>query len=113
MTQCGGHLVESRLPTRSFSYLAIAIKMGYLSDHAANACMYTSYAAVLIMGLAAAWYSRKRGQFLSANGTRTAIPLTFNFVASGKFKSSFYTNVKLQRCYGCSVPYGNELRITV
>jgi len=58
--------------------------MGYLSDHAANACLYTTYAGVLLIGFAAVWLGRGKGQFLAGNGTRSALPLTFNFIASGK-----------------------------
>lgn len=59
--------------------------MGYISSHGANACVYTAYAVCLLMGLGCAWFARKKGQFLAGNGTRKALPLTFNFIASGKY----------------------------
>lgn len=59
--------------------------MGFISNHAANACMYTGYAGVLLIGLFGCWWGYNKHQFLSGNGTRRAIPLTFNFIASGKY----------------------------
>lgn len=58
--------------------------MGEPSTQASNAVMYLTYGAFLVMGLAVAWRFRNKGNFLSGNGTQKALPLAFNFVASGK-----------------------------
>lgn len=63
--------------------------MGSLSDHAANACIYAAYGGVLVIGLFAVWYGRGKGQYLASNRKRSAFPLTFNFIASGKYSSTF------------------------
>lgn len=56
----------------------------YISDHAANACIYTALAVCLVFGLLVSYALRKSKHFLEGNGTRTALPLAFNFIASGK-----------------------------
>lgn len=58
--------------------------MGYISDHASNACIYTGYAGVLIIGLVGVYLGTNKAEFLSANGKKRGIPLSLNFVASGK-----------------------------
>lgn len=66
--------------------------MGGLSDHASNACIYTAYAGVLLIGFGAVWYGRGKGQYLASNRKRSALPLTFNFIASGKYLSKPLVN---------------------
>lgn len=57
--------------------------MGYPSTQASNAVIYLTYGAFLVLGITISLIYRKKGQFLSGNGTQKAIPLSFNFVASG------------------------------
>lgn len=57
-----------------------------LSFAASNAIIYVTYGILLITGCCIALYHAKFSttkEFLSANGTRTAIPLSLNFIASG------------------------------
>ncbi|SCU85783.1 LANO_0C05336g1_1 [Lachancea nothofagi CBS 11611] len=57
--------------------------MGHLSFQAANGIIWPTYAVVLISACALAYWKRDSKSFLSANRTQKAIPLAFNFVASG------------------------------
>ncbi|KAK7715354.1 hypothetical protein SLS64_004054 [Diaporthe eres] len=59
--------------------------MGQPSFQASNAIVYLTYGAFLILGTALAWRFRKdsKGEFLSGNRTRTALPIALNFIASG------------------------------
>lgn len=60
--------------------------MGQPSFQASNAIVYLTYGAFLILGTALAWRFRKdsKGEFLSGNRTRTALPIALNFIASGQ-----------------------------
>lgn len=58
-------------------------KMGHLSFPAANGILWPTYIILLVSASAVAYYKRDQKTFLSANGTQKAIPLAFNFVASG------------------------------
>jgi hypothetical protein len=60
--------------------------MGQPSFQASNAIIYLTYGAFLIMGTSIAWKLRGQGkkEFLSSNGTQTAMPLALNFIASGE-----------------------------
>lgn len=60
----------------------------YISHHAANACIYTSYVVFLIMGLVVAYIFRNRGEFLAGRHTRKHFFLAMNFLASGKYSNS-------------------------
>lgn len=64
--------------------------MGMPSFAAANAIVYLTYGAMLVMGLSVTWLFYKQTGFLSGNRTQKAIPLALNFVASGMFL--FYFN---------------------
>lgn len=60
-----------------------------LSFQASNAIIYLSYGFMLVSGVAIAVYQLKRtkmgkSEFLSSNGTRSGLPLSLNFIASGK-----------------------------
>lgn len=60
-----------------------------ISNAAANGIIYGTYGLLLIVGVGIALSYMKFQQtrdFLSANGTRTAIPLALNFIASGKYR---------------------------
>lgn len=59
--------------------------MGHLSDPAAHGIVWPTYVVLLVSALAIAYWKRmdKKESFLSANGTQKALPLAFNFVASG------------------------------
>ncbi|KAK9448713.1 uncharacterized protein V1518DRAFT_433745 [Limtongia smithiae] len=57
--------------------------MSDISHHASNACIYTTYAAFLILGLAVAWKFRNSKEFLASLKSQAAVPLAFNFLASG------------------------------
>lgn len=58
-----------------------------LSFQASNAIIYLSYGAMLVSGVAIAMYqlrkTSKNTEFLSSNGSRSGIPLSLNFIASG------------------------------
>ncbi|KAF4583000.1 urea transporter [Ophiocordyceps camponoti-floridani] len=58
--------------------------MGIPSVVASNAIIYTTYGAFLLLGTAVAWRVRGSGagELLSSNGSKTAIPLALNFIAS-------------------------------
>ncbi|CAJ0548273.1 Ff.00g050270.m01.CDS01 [Fusarium sp. VM40] len=58
--------------------------MGFPSYSASNAIIYVTYGAFLIMGTGVAWKMRNQSKadFLSGNGTQTALPLALNFIAS-------------------------------
>ncbi|KAG0680911.1 hypothetical protein C6P42_004569 [Pichia californica] len=61
-----------------------------LSFQASNAIVYLSYGAMLVSGVAIAVYQLRKNkngktEFLSSNGTRTGLPLSLNFIASGKY----------------------------
>ncbi|CCE62021.1 hypothetical protein TPHA_0B03510 [Tetrapisispora phaffii CBS 4417] len=57
--------------------------MGSLSFTAAHAIIWPTYGVLLVSATAVAYYYRNSKTFLNANGTQSAIPLAFNFVASG------------------------------
>lgn len=58
--------------------------MGSLSFAASNGIVWPTYIVMLIGASAIAfWKRRDATTFLSANGTQKALPLSFNFVASG------------------------------
>ena len=57
--------------------------MGHLSIPAAHAIIWPTYGVLLITASMVAYWKRDSKTFLSANGTQKAIPLAFNFVASG------------------------------
>lgn len=57
--------------------------MGHLSDKAAHAIIWPTYGLLLITASMVAYWKRDSKTFLSANGTQKALPLAFNFVASG------------------------------
>lgn len=63
-----------------------------LSSQASNAILYLSYGAMLVSGLAVAfWHMRKTSRddgFLSSNRSSTGIPLALNFIASGMYSTS-------------------------
>ncbi|KAM6535616.1 hypothetical protein FALCPG4_005169 [Fusarium falciforme] len=58
--------------------------MGQPSTQASNAVMYLTYGAFLVIGTGVAWRMRNQSKkdFLSGNGTQTALPLALNFIAS-------------------------------
>ncbi|PFH58384.1 hypothetical protein XA68_13748 [Ophiocordyceps unilateralis] len=60
--------------------------MGQPSVVASNAIIYTTYAAFLVLGTAVGWRMRGRarstGELLSSNGSKSALPLALNFIAS-------------------------------
>ncbi|KAL2209281.1 hypothetical protein CC79DRAFT_1332501 [Sarocladium strictum] len=60
--------------------------MGQPSTEASNAVIYLTYGAFLVMGTGIAWRFKDQSaaHFLSSNGTQTALPLAFNFIASGR-----------------------------
>lgn len=60
--------------------------MGQPSFAASNAIIYVTYGFFLILGTSIAWKMRKQPNtdFLSGNRTQTALPLAFNFIASGE-----------------------------
>ncbi|QOU21579.1 hypothetical protein BRETT_001304 [Brettanomyces bruxellensis] len=58
-----------------------------LSFAASNAITYVTYGVMLITGVAIALYHAKfktTKDFLCSNGTRKALPLALNFIASGE-----------------------------
>lgn len=60
-----------------------------LSSQASNAIIYLSYGAMLVFGVIIAVFQVKKGskgknEFLCLNGSSTGIPLSLNFIASGK-----------------------------
>ena len=57
--------------------------MGILSAVTANAIIWPTYMVLLISASAIAYWKRDSKSFLSSNGTQKALPLAFNFVASG------------------------------
>lgn len=77
------------------------VNMGEISDHAANACIYTTYACVLLMGLVVAYYYWSK-PFTNDNGTRVWWSLVWNFIASGKLKL-------IQRQRTAGAPNGAEI----
>lgn len=56
--------------------------MEHLSFVTSNAIIWPTYGVLLISATAIAYWKRNSKNFLSANGTQKAIPLSFNFVAS-------------------------------
>jgi hypothetical protein len=60
--------------------------MGQPSFEASNAVIYLTYGFFLISGAGIAWKWRNTAttDFLSSNGTQTALPLALNFIASGE-----------------------------
>ncbi|KAJ3535563.1 hypothetical protein NM208_g7082 [Fusarium decemcellulare] len=58
--------------------------MGQPSSQASNAVIYVTYGAFLLLGTSIAWRMRNQSKadFLAGNGTQTALPLAFNFIAS-------------------------------
>lgn len=62
--------------------------MGHISQSASNAIIYCVLCFFLVMGLVVGYLHirQKKGGFLAANNTRTAIPLAINFVASGEYR---------------------------
>ncbi|KAG6303297.1 hypothetical protein E4U09_000389 [Claviceps aff. purpurea] len=58
--------------------------MGQPSSEASNAIIYLTYGLFLVLGTGIAWRMRKQStsDFLSSNGTQSAFPLAFNFIAS-------------------------------
>lgn len=57
--------------------------MGSLSFQASNGIIWPTYVLLLLSASAVAYWKRDSKTFLSANGTQKALPLAFNFVASG------------------------------
>lgn len=57
--------------------------MGSLSFQASNGIIWPTYVVLLLSASAVAYWKRDSKTFLSANGTQKALPLAFNFVASG------------------------------
>ncbi|CCD24262.1 uncharacterized protein NDAI_0C06030 [Naumovozyma dairenensis CBS 421] len=57
--------------------------MGSLSQLTSNAIIWPTYMILLITASIVAYWKRDSKAFLSANGTQKALPLAFNFVASG------------------------------
>lgn len=57
--------------------------MGNLSFDASNAIIWPTYGIMLIVASGLAFWRRDSKSFLCANGTQKAMPLAFNFVASG------------------------------
>lgn len=66
---------------------------GYISTPASNAIIYCTLCFFLVMGVVVGYlHMRKQKKnnnssegFLSANNTKTALPLAINFVASGEY----------------------------
>ncbi|KOS21854.1 putative urea active transporter 1 [Escovopsis weberi] len=60
--------------------------MGQPSFAASNAVIYLTYGLFLVMGTGIAWKMRKQSSsdFVSSNGTQTALPLALNFIASAR-----------------------------
>lgn len=56
---------------------------GLLIARTSHAIVWTTYMVLLVSASALAYWKRDSKTFLSANGTQKAIPLAFNFVASG------------------------------
>ncbi|KAF2460175.1 hypothetical protein BDY21DRAFT_186592 [Lineolata rhizophorae] len=73
--------------------------MGQPSFEASNAIIYLTYGAFLIVGLVIAWRIRYQStkDFVSSNGTQTALPLSLNFIASGECK--MHRTLERQRAY--------------
>lgn len=67
---------------------------GYISAPASNAIIYCTLCFFLVMGVVVGYLhmrkQKKQNQgsegFLSANNTKTALPLAINFVASGEYQ---------------------------
>ncbi|KAK9333153.1 hypothetical protein V1520DRAFT_271044 [Lipomyces starkeyi] len=57
--------------------------MAIPSTQISNACIYTTYGVFLVFGLLVAWKFSNRKEFLAAIRSQPAIPLAFNFIASG------------------------------
>ncbi|KAK9376869.1 uncharacterized protein V1513DRAFT_429694 [Lipomyces chichibuensis] len=57
--------------------------MAIPSTLASNACIYTTYGVFLVFGLLVAWKFSNRKEFLAAIKSQRALPLAFNFIASG------------------------------
>lgn len=57
--------------------------MGSLSFQASNGIIWPTYVVMLLGASVIAYWKRDSKTFLSANGTQKALPLAFNFVASG------------------------------
>lgn len=55
-----------------------------LTDPQYNGIIYSTYAFLLLSGIALAWkFTKSEENFLSNNGTQRGIPLALNFIASG------------------------------
>lgn len=66
--------------------------MAELSFQASNAIIYLSYGAMLVSGVAVAFYVQRKQKkvqdFLSSNGSQTGLKLALNFFASGTYTLS-------------------------